>query len=51
MTMMIMIDAVAIRLSMQIGIFKINNCLLAGTKRSFPSKAGYYLLYADLGVQ
>ena len=42
--------AVSVRLSTQTGIFKINNLYLAGAKRSFPSEAAYYLLYADLGI-
>ena len=42
--------AVSGRLSMQTGIFKINNLQLAGAKRSFPSEAAYYLLSADLGI-
>ena len=36
--------------TMQTGIFKPNNLQLAGAKRSFPSEAAYYLLYADLGI-
>ena len=36
--------------TMQTGIFKLNNFQLAGAKRSFPSEAAYYLLYADLGI-
>ena len=44
-------DSVAVCHSMQVGNFKINNRLLAGAKRSFPSEAAYYSLlytYRDL---
>ena len=46
----LLIDAVAVLHSVQIGIFKINNRQLAAQNEVFRAEAAYYLLYTDLGI-